>query len=311
MKKQIASKIADSFLLSRGKKIHFENLKDPYLGDSIWRKFLANAYLILADYGKGKFPPKHTNREETFELERLIIQNADCSTPEAMLDAAMRKPWKLKRHFSKQGRDLIKMIETIENNGVQPPAKVLELGCGGGWISEVLALRGFQVTGTSLAEIDIEQAKHRIESLKAKKLNCSLEFIATPMEEVHQHVPNASYDAAFCYEALHHVFDWRESLESIDKCLAPGGFLFLFAEPSFLHTYLCYRSSTVWKMKEIGLRKSELRAQFKKMKYRNIRVMRPFSLFPFTFEDGALGSRAYWVSAQKPEPFVPHPYLNK
>jgi 2-polyprenyl-3-methyl-5-hydroxy-6-metoxy-1,4-benzoquinol methylase len=300
MKRQIASRIAESFLLNKGKRIHFDNLKDPYLGDSLWHKFLANAYLILADYGKGEFPPEHTDREQTFEQEKLLIQNADCSTPEAMLDAAMRKPWKLKGHFSKQGRDLIKMIERIESKGVLAPAKILEVGCGGGWVCEVLALRGFQATGTSIAEIDIEQAKHRIESLKAKKLNCTLNFISTPMEEVHRHVPNTSYDAAFCYEALHHAFDWREALESMDKCLSPGGFLFLFAEPSFLHTYLCYRSSKIWKMTEIGFRKRELRAQLKKMEYRDIKVTRPFSMFPFTVEDGALVSRAFWISAQKP-----------
>jgi len=309
-KQRLATAVADSFLLRKGKKIHLENLNDPYLGNNLWLKFLANLYLILADYGTGSFPPKRLLREESYARERAQIQSVKIKDTVPLIDEIMSKPWWDKRLFPQHSRELIRMIESIESSGVRVPARILELGCGMGWMSEILALRGYDVTGTSISEFEIEHAKLRIDSLKAKKLNRSLQFIATPMEEVHRHVCNASYDAAFCYEALHHVYDWREAFESADKCLRPGGWLFLFGEPSALHTYICWRTSKIWRTEEIGFRGKELRRQLEKMGYRNIRIQRPVwgegtrallkRCLPFTIAAGSLVSRSYWIRAQRP-----------
>jgi len=223
----------------------------------------------------------------------------------------MRKPWWDKRLFSQHSRDVIRIIETMESLGITAPARILELGCGGGWISEILALRGYDVTGTEISEAITEHASLRIGSLKAKKLECSLNFIATPMEEVHQHVPPGHFDAAFCYEALHHVFDWREALDAMDRYLRPGGWLFLFSEPSALHTYICHRSAKIWKTQEIGFHGKELRNHLLRLGYNPIKVERPVwgeglsvlfkRCMPFTIIAGSLVSRAYWISARKRE----------
>ncbi len=308
-KQGLATAIAESFILRKGKRLHEQNANDHLLGNNLWRKFLANLYLILADYGKGEFPPRRPPREEAFQGERTQLLRVEFATSQRLLEDAMRKPWWDKRLFPQHSREIIRIIETMEKCGLQAPAKILELGCGGGWVSEILALRGYAVVGTDISEVGVEHAKLRTAALKAKRLTCSLDFIATPMEEVHEHVPHQHFDAAFCYEALHHVFDWREALNAMDRCIRPGGWLFLFSEPSSLHTYICHRSAKIWKTQEIGFRGRELRKHLRELGYNPVRIERPVwgeglavlfkQWLPFTVIAGSLVSRAYWISARK------------
>ena len=63
---RLSTVVAESFLMRGGKRLHEENPGDIQLGGSLKKKFLANLYLILADYGRGEFPPVRPPREEAF-----------------------------------------------------------------------------------------------------------------------------------------------------------------------------------------------------------------------------------------------------
>jgi len=309
-KQRLAACLADGPLMAAGKRLHHENPEDIHLGGSLWRKFLANLYLILADYGRGEFPAKRPPREQAFEDERTQYERIQFSNLEQILEDAMRKPWGDMRLFEQHVYELVRIVQTMERRGIRPPARLLELGCGGGWLSELLALRGYDVTGSTIGIEETRNSQRRLEALKVKGLKCSLQFIASPMEEIHQHVPPAHYDAAFCYAALHHVFDWREALESADKCVKPGGWLFIFCEPSLLHTFICHRSAKIWRTQELGFRGRDLTGQLRKLGYSSITVDRPVwgeglnvllkRMLPFTVVAGSLVSREYWISARKP-----------
>lgn len=309
-KQRLASQVAESFLLRSGKRLHFEHPDDIQLGGSLWRKFIANLYLILADYGRGEFPARRPPREQAFEDERTQYERIQFSNLEQILDDAMRKPWGDMRLFPQHAHELVRIVLTMERRELKPPARLLELGCGGGWLSELLALRGYEVTGSTIGIAETKNSQRRVDALKVKGLKCSLQFIASPMEEIHQHVPLAHYDAAFCYAALHHVFDWREALESADQCVRPGGWLFIFCEPSLLHTFICHRSAKIWRTQELGFRGRDLTGQLRKLGYGSITVERPVwgeglnvlfkRMLPFTIVAGSLVSREYWISARKP-----------
>src|SRR5947207_9711628 len=148
-KKRLSTGLAESLLLRRGRELHEKNPAYLHLGGNVLYKFLANLYLILADYGKGKFPPQHISREAVFASEKTQIARMEFATPHEILDIIMRKPWVDQRLFGQHLRDLLRMMETLHRNQVRPPAKLLELGCGAGWLSEILALHGYRVTGTS------------------------------------------------------------------------------------------------------------------------------------------------------------------
>ena len=44
------------------------------------------------------------------------------------------------------------------------------MGCGGGWLSEILAVRGYDVTGTTISDAETAQSQSRVEALKGVSL---------------------------------------------------------------------------------------------------------------------------------------------
>lgn len=95
--------------------------------------------------------------------------------------------------------------------------KLLDIGCGGGLLSEAMARRGASVTGIDLGETAIEIATlHALESgLK----------IAYACESAEQHADKhaAEYDAIACLELLEHVPDPAALVQTIAQLLKPGG----------------------------------------------------------------------------------------
>lgn len=308
---KLASGFAGSFLLRAGRDLHEKHITDWQMGGSFLKKLLANVYLILHDYGQGDFPPKLVCREETFESEREQLKALDFQSWDQTFIDVMAKPFSSRGHWLKHylwSTGLI--MDTLEKRGVPPGSRLMELGCGMGWLAEFLALRGYAVTGTTIAPIDILHAKNRAESIKIKGLKSDLQFVCTPMEEVHRQVDiSKPFDAVYCFEALHHAFDWRESLTAASKCIRRGGSLFLFCEPPALHTYVCYRSAKILKTHEIGFKRKELIAHIKKLGYTDIEISRPLRIdrlrdfwkqfLPFEVSSGSVLTHGLWIAGRK------------
>jgi len=100
-------------------------------------------------------------------------------------------------------------------------ARVLDLGCGGGLLSEALARAGAEVTAIDLASNVLEVARlHLFESgLRVDYREISAEALA-------QERP-ASFDAVTCMEMLEHVPDPGSVIDACARLLKPGGKLFL------------------------------------------------------------------------------------
>ena len=79
--------------------------------------------------------------------------------------------------------------------------KVIDVGCGGGLLSEALARRGAEVTGIDLAEASIAVAR---EHAGASGLAIDYQCVAT--EAMAQRAPK-SFDVVCCLEMLEHVPD--------------------------------------------------------------------------------------------------------
>ena len=95
--------------------------------------------------------------------------------------------------------------------------RALDVGCGGGLLTEALAARGAEVTGIDLADEALEVAKlHGLESgVKASYRAISAEALA---EE-----SSAGYDLVCCLEMLEHVPDPASVLRAIAALVKPGG----------------------------------------------------------------------------------------
>lgn len=98
--------------------------------------------------------------------------------------------------------------------------RVLDVGCGGGILSESMAARGASVSGIDMGEAPLQVARlHLLES----GLEVSYERI--PVERLAAEQP-ASFDLVTCMEMLEHVPDPSSVVQACSRLVKPGGHLF-------------------------------------------------------------------------------------
>jgi 2-polyprenyl-6-hydroxyphenyl methylase/3-demethylubiquinone-9 3-methyltransferase len=97
---------------------------------------------------------------------------------------------------------------------------VLDLGCGGGFMSEALALRGATVIGIDPAEKAIAIAQRH-----ATHQNLSIRYLVGTGERLP--VAGGSIDYVVCVDVLEHVVDLEQVIGEVRRVLRPGG-MFLF-----------------------------------------------------------------------------------
>ncbi|PWN49335.1 ubiquinone biosynthesis O-methyltransferase [Violaceomyces palustris] len=104
--------------------------------------------------------------------------------------------------------------------------KVLDVGCGGGLLSESLTRLGAKTTGLDASPSNIKIAS--IHSSKDPELAGGLEYIHSTAEElVRLSDSKGSYDLVLAMEVIEHVKGPGEFLTTLDSLLKPGGHLFL------------------------------------------------------------------------------------
>ncbi|MCD9096615.1 bifunctional 2-polyprenyl-6-hydroxyphenol methylase/3-demethylubiquinol 3-O-methyltransferase UbiG [Luteimonas fraxinea] len=100
-------------------------------------------------------------------------------------------------------------------------ARILDVGCGGGLLSEALAQRSARVTAIDLAEDLVKVAKlHGLES------GVQVDYRVQSVEALAAEQPG-SFDAVTCMEMLEHVPDPASILKACATLLKPGGSLFV------------------------------------------------------------------------------------
>ncbi|HEY5850942.1 MAG TPA: bifunctional 2-polyprenyl-6-hydroxyphenol methylase/3-demethylubiquinol 3-O-methyltransferase UbiG [Lysobacter sp.] len=100
-------------------------------------------------------------------------------------------------------------------------ARVLDVGCGAGLLSEAMAGEGAQVTALDLAPELVKVARlHGLES--GVKVDYRLQSVESLAEEM-----PGQFDAITCMEMLEHVPDPGSIIRACTTLLRPGGRLFL------------------------------------------------------------------------------------
>ncbi len=107
-----------------------------------------------------------------------------------------------------------------EKSGGIAGKKVIDIGCGGGILSESMAQRGALVSGIDMSEPSIEVAKlHLYES------NLAIDYQRTTAEAFAEQHPH-SFDVVTCMELLEHVPDPASLIQACAKLVKPGGHIF-------------------------------------------------------------------------------------
>ncbi len=108
-----------------------------------------------------------------------------------------------------------------------PGARILDVGCGSGWLSEYFARFGYNVTGIDISPGLIELARQRLESLPFAadhEHGTTYRFLVHDIEAA---ALDEKFDAIVCYDALHHFADERAVFKHLFAMLPYGGQLFV------------------------------------------------------------------------------------
>jgi len=98
--------------------------------------------------------------------------------------------------------------------------KVIDVGCGGGILSESMAQRGATVSGIDMSEPSIEVARLHLYESKLE-----VDYQRTTAEAYAEQHPH-SFDVVTCMELLEHVPDPASVIRACATLVKPGGHLF-------------------------------------------------------------------------------------
>jgi SAM-dependent methyltransferase len=108
-----------------------------------------------------------------------------------------------------------------------PGARILDVACGSGWLSEYFARLGYDVTGIDISPDLIRISEDRVRGLPygvdhESPLRCR--FLVHDVE----HAPlDEKFDALVCYDAMHHFSDEQAVARNLAAMLNLGGLLFI------------------------------------------------------------------------------------
>ncbi len=117
--------------------------------------------------------------------------------------------------------DVLNLLKAME---IPPMGTVLEVGCGSGWITEILMSLGFAVDAIEPSDEFIRVAQQRLQSHIAHHhipQAPRVTFHNTTLEETD--LPDNSVDAIIFYAALHHIIDEEKGIAQCMRLLRPGG----------------------------------------------------------------------------------------
>jgi 2-polyprenyl-6-hydroxyphenyl methylase / 3-demethylubiquinone-9 3-methyltransferase len=111
-------------------------------------------------------------------------------------------------------------LDWIDQRGALSGKRVLDVGCGGGILSESMSARGADVLGIDLADKPL-----RVAQLHALKSGARVRYRMVSTEELAQEAA-ASFDVVTCMEMLEHVPDPDSTVAACATLVRPQGWVF-------------------------------------------------------------------------------------
>ena len=119
------------------------------------------------------------------------------------------------RHFWHLSRNKL-ISENLTRLGLKPPARILELGCGGGCVSAHLSREGYKVTGVD---------GHLSLLLEASVRAPAARFVVCDLATRTSGIDEDSFDAVGLFDVIEHLDDPGNALRLALSLVKPGGFV--------------------------------------------------------------------------------------
>lgn len=150
------------------------------------------------------------------DLKSVNVDSAEI----AKFEAIATRWWDLESEFKPLHEINPLRTNYIEEHAPLAGKKVLDVGCGGGILSEGMALRGAQVTGLDLGQANLDTA-----NLHALESGVQVDYQCVPVEDFADAHPE-SFDIVTCLEMLEHVPNPESIVRACAKLVKPGGKVF-------------------------------------------------------------------------------------
>ena len=126
--------------------------------------------------------------------------------------------------------NIIKSFKLNQKRNPLKNIKILDIGCGGGLLSEPICRLGAKVTGIDASKKNIEIAK-----LHAKKNNLKINYVCTSPEQLKI---KEQFDVILNMEIVEHVENVNFFLKSCSKLLKKNGIMFVATLNKTLKSYV-------------------------------------------------------------------------
>ena len=126
--------------------------------------------------------------------------------------------------------NIIKSLKLNNNEKPLKKVKILDIGCGGGLLTEPMKKLGADVVGIDASEKNIKIAK-----LHSKKNNLNIKYLCVSPENF---ITKEKFDVILNMEIVEHVKDIDFFLKSSSKLLKKGGIMFVATLNKTLKSYL-------------------------------------------------------------------------
>lgn len=161
----------------------------------------------------------HSSQPESARAEYRSAQNVDTAEI-AKFEALASRWWDMEGEFKPLHEINPLRLNFIDERVGLAGKKVVDVGCGGGILSESMALRGAEVTGIDMGDAPLSVA--RLHSLENE---VEVKYRKITVEELAEEQPG-QFDVVTCLEMLEHVPDPASVIRACSKLLKPGGQIF-------------------------------------------------------------------------------------